>query len=315
MVSESVNTEARDSWPLRRTAMIAISTALTLGVALGWVLQKYGGPRETTTPQPSLPITTVTALGRLEPQGDIVKLSAPSSREGNRVEQLLVKPGATVTAGQVIAILDSRDQLQADLQTAKEQTRVAEAELARTQAGAKQGEIVGQQAEIARLEAQRQGEMTSQAAAIARLEAEVETARVEFDRYQSLYQQGAISASERDQKQLAFQTANRSLQEAQAVANRLRAVQSPELAAAQARLNQIAEVRPVDVKVAQANVNQARANVKQAQAKLKQAYVRAPQAGVNSGRLYPSGGSHRRGWHSRSRSHPTNVCRGRGRTE
>lgn len=122
--------------------------------------------------------------------------------------------------------------------------------------------------------------MTAQSATIARRHAEVDNALAEFNRYQSLYQQGAISASERDQKQLVLQTAQRNLQEAQAVANRLQAVQSPELVAARARLNQIAEVRPVDVNVAQANINQARASVKQAQARLDQAYIKAPQSGV-----------------------------------
>jgi HlyD family secretion protein len=182
--------------------------------------------------------------------------------------------------GQVIAILDSRDRLQADLEAAQEQVQIVKAELAQIKAGAKQGEIAAQRAEIARLDAQTQGEQTAQTATVGRLQAEVNNARAEFRRYQALYQQGAISASERDQKQLALQTADRSFQEAQAVANRLRAVQPPELVAARARLHQIAEVRPVDVQVAQANVNKALASVKQAQTHLDQAYVKAPESGV-----------------------------------
>ena len=281
MVSNSVAPESRFQWPLKRTILVAIAATLTIGSASVWALRQYG--RSTGTPSaPPAPVVikTVTALGRLEPQGELVRVSAPGSSEGNRIAQLLVKEGNTVAAGQVIAVLDSRDRLQADLLTAQEQVRVAEAELARTKAGAKQGEIAAQRAEIARLDAQRQGEMTTQAAAIARLSAERDNAQAEFKRYQSLFQQGAISASERDQKQLVLQTAQRSLQEAQAVANRLQAVQSPELVSAQARLNQIAEVRPVDVQVAQANINQARASVKQAQAKLDQAYIKAPRSGV-----------------------------------
>jgi HlyD family secretion protein len=56
-------------------------------------------------------VKTVTALGRLEPKGEVIKLSAPASTEGSRVEQLLVKEGDTVKTGQVVAILDSRDRL------------------------------------------------------------------------------------------------------------------------------------------------------------------------------------------------------------
>lgn len=278
MVSNSATQQSRFKWP--RTTMVAIAATLALGGTSVWVLRQYASSGSKSEPPAPIVIKTVTALGRLEPQGEIVQLSAPSSTEGNRIAQLLVKEGETIAAGQVIAILDSRDRLQADLLTAQEQVRVAEAELARVKAGAKQGEIAAQRAEIARLEAQRQGEMTAQSATIARRRAEVDNAQAEFNRYQSLYQQGAISASERDQKQLVLQTAQRNLQEAQAVANRLRAVQSPELVSARARLNQIAEIRPVDVQVAQAYINQARASVKQAQAKLDQAYIKAPRSGA-----------------------------------
>ncbi|WP_299488845.1 ABC exporter membrane fusion protein [Acaryochloris sp. IP29b_bin.137] len=279
MVSNTVSPQSHFKWP--RAAWVAIAAALALGGTSVWALRQYASSSGTSeVPSAPIVIKTVTALGRLEPQGELMQLSAPSSVEGNRIAQLLVKEGETVSAGQVIAILDSRDRLQADLLTAQEQVRVAEAELARIKAGAKQGEIAAQKAEIARLDAQRQGEMTAQSATVARQRAEVDNAQAEFDRYQSLYQKGAISASERDQKQLVLQTAQRRLQEAQAVANRLRAVQSPELISARARLNQISEVRPVDVQVAQANINQARASVKQAQARLDQAYVKAPQTGV-----------------------------------
>lgn len=279
MVSNSVSQQSRLNWP--RVTWVAIAAALALGGVSVWTLRQYSNSQsQSEIPPAPLEIKTVSALGRLEPQGELVQLSAPSSAEGNRMSQLLVKEGEAVSSGQIIAILDSRDRLQADLQTAQEQVRVAEAELARIKAGAKQGELAAQRAEIARLDAQRQGEITAQSATIARRRAEVDNALAEFNRYQSLYQQGAISASERDQKQLVLQTAQRSLQEAQAVANRLQAVQSPELVSARARLNQIAEVRPVDVTVAQANINQARASVKQAQARLDQAYIKAPQSGV-----------------------------------
>lgn len=64
---------------------------------------------EITIPQ----IQTVTALGRLEPKGKVIKLSAPTSSQGSRVEQLLVQEGEKVKTGQVIAILDNRPRLQA----------------------------------------------------------------------------------------------------------------------------------------------------------------------------------------------------------
>lgn len=223
---------------------------------------------------------TVTALGRLEPKGEIVKLSAPSSTASNRVDQLLVKEGGRVNKGQVIAILDSRDRLQASLKEAQERVRVSQAELERVRAGAKQGELNAQRAEISRLAAQQRGAIDAQKAAIARLEAELRNAKAEADRYQSLYAQGAISTSERDSRRLTQQTAEQQLREARAVLSRLQSTRSPELNQARANLERIAEIRPVDIQVAEASVRQAQAAVQQAQAQLDQAYVRASQSGT-----------------------------------
>src|SRR6476469_4548266 len=53
----------------------------------------------------TLAVTTIAALGRLEPQGEVIHLSAPPTSEGVRVAQLLVKENDRVQPGQVIAIL------------------------------------------------------------------------------------------------------------------------------------------------------------------------------------------------------------------
>lgn len=221
-------------------------------------------------------ITTVTALGRLEPQGEVIKLSAPTSNNGNRVDQLLVQKGDQVKARQMIAILDNRDRLQAAYEQAQEEVKVAQANLAITQAGAKQGEINAQHAEIARLEAQRQGDIDAQVATVARLTSELQNAETEFNRYQSLYQEGAISVSDRDSKRLALDTAQKNVQEAKAVFARIQSTSPAQLNQARANLDRIAEVRPVDVQADQAEVDRAIAAMKQAKADLDQAYVRSP---------------------------------------
>ncbi|AFY45905.1 ABC exporter membrane fusion protein, DevB family [Nostoc sp. PCC 7107] len=224
-------------------------------------------------------ITTVTALGRLEPQGEIIKLSAPTANNGNRVDQLLVKQGDRVKIGQVIAILDSRDRLFAAYQQAQEDVKVAQAKMAITKAGAKTGEINAQRAEIARLEAQRLGDIDAQAATVARLTSEQTNALKQYNRYQSLYEQGAISAADRDSRQLALDTAQKSLQEAQAILERIQSTSPAQLNQAKANLERIAEVRPVDVKQNQAEIDRAVAAIKQAKAELDQAYVRSPMNG------------------------------------
>lgn len=266
----------------RRWTGLAIAAFLVGGGAVAynvWRLQSTQVTESQTTVVTPPQIKTVTALGRLEPQGEVIKLSAPTSNNGNRVEQLLVNEGDRVTVGQVIAILDSRDRLQAAFEQAQEDVRVAQARLAITQAGAKQGEIDAQRAEIDRLEAQRQGDIEAQAATIARLQSQLQNAETEYARYQSLYQEGAISASNRDSKRLTLETAQKNLQEAQAVLSRIRATSPAQLNQARANLERIAEVRPVEVKANQAEVNRAIAAMNQAKAELEKASVRSPIAG------------------------------------
>lgn len=266
--------------PDRRWLIAAIAALLTLS---GGVTFSFWRSTSASSPDPNLVITpevtTITALGRIEPQGEIIKLSAPTANNGNRVEKLLVKQGDQVRAGQVIAVLDNYDRLQAALEQAQVDVQVAEAKLAITLAGAKQGEIEAQIAEIDRLDRQRSGDIAAQSASLGRWEAELQNAEAEYNRYQSLYQEGAISASQRDSKRLVLETTRQNFQEAQAVLNRTQNLRPIELNQAKASLNRIAEVRPVDVQADQVAVDRAIAVVKQTQAELDRASVRSPIAG------------------------------------
>jgi HlyD family secretion protein len=267
----------------RRWLLIAIASIL----AIGGGTTAYLRWRDTTSPPAQVPVSrpqirTVTALGRIAPKGEIIKLSAPtaSTAGSNRVEQLLVKEGDRVKKGQTIAILDNRDRLQASVEEAEKSVDVAIAKLLKIKAGAKQGEIESQRAKIDRLEAESLGDIKVQSATVERLKAEVNNAEIEAQRYESMYRDGASSASVRDNKRLVLDTARKSWQEAQATLNRTQSTRLPELEEAKATLAQIAEVRDVDVREAQTEVDRAIAAVKQAKAELKQAYVRSPQEGT-----------------------------------
>ncbi|WP_196514199.1 ABC exporter membrane fusion protein [Nostoc sp. WHI] len=267
---------------LRPSVAIGIIAFLLVGGISFYIVKRWQNyaTQEAQVPATQLPqLKTVTALGRIEPQGKVIKLSAAVSVEGSRVEKLLVKEGDRIKAGQVIAILNSRDRLQAALKEAQEQVKVAQANLNRIQAGAKRGEIAAQKAAIARLEAERQGDINAQAATIERFQAEVRNAQVEDERYQKLSQQGAISASQRDSKRLSLETAQKSLQEAQALLNRTQLTSQQRIKEATATLDEIAEVRGVDVAASQAEINRAIAAMNLAKANLKQAEVRSPQNG------------------------------------
>ena len=220
-------------------------------------------------------VKTVTALGRLEPAGEVIKLSPPASSQGSRVEQLLVKEGDSVKLGQVIAILDNRDRLQAAYEKSQQAVEVAKANLAKVQAGAKEGEIEAQKAEIARiqaqslgderaqretlarLEAQWEGDKTAQQATLARLqaqwegdkiaqqatikrlEAELNNAKSELHRYEQLYREGAIAQSVFDSKRLSVETLTEQLTEAKAILSRTDATGRKQISEAKANLDRI----------------------------------------------------------------------------
>ena len=271
--SKSSNSLVRRSTALITTATLAVGGITIYG--LRFSTSQSDTPLKTAAPE----IKTVTALGRIEPSGESVQISAPASSQSDRVAKLLVKEGDRIKTGQVIAILDSRDRLQAALKQAEERVRVAQAKLAQIQAGAKTGEIEAQRATIARIQAERNNDIAAQEATVAKLLAELRNAQVEYQRYQKLYEEGAISASERDSKELTWETAQRQLEEAKANLTRIRSAQQQQLNEAEATLNKIAEVRPVDVEVALAEVREAQAAVEKAQAELDLAYIKAPQAG------------------------------------
>ena len=221
-------------------------------------------------------LVAVTGLGRLEPQGEVIHLSASTSIETARVTKLLVKEGDKVRVGQIIAVLDSYESRIAALNQAKQQVQVAQAHLAKVKAGAKIGEIVAQQTTITRLEAESRGEVAALRATVARLQAELNNVSSEYRRYYELYRAGAVSASMIDNKRLPVKTLQQQLKEAKANLSRTIASFREQISQANATLDALAEVRPVDVRVAQAEVENAIATQKRAEADLNLAYVRAP---------------------------------------
>jgi HlyD family secretion protein len=238
-------------------------------------------PTSASTPvRAKLPeIKKVAALGRIEPQGGVMSLSGPTSLDSVQVEQLLVQIGDLVKKGQIIAILDGRQRQQASLNEAQTKSTVAQSRLKKVKTGAKQGAIGARQAAVANVEAELAGETQTQQATISRLAAELDNARIEFQRNQQLFNEGAISASELDSKRLTLKTAQEQLNEAKAILERTERTLDAKLAEAQSTLEEIEEVSPVDIEIAQAELKQAEALVGKAQADMELAYVRAPVDG------------------------------------
>ncbi len=256
------------------------------GIAATSAIAYYGisqsGLLTKSSPEPVVktsPAKKVTALGRLEPEAETTSLAAPVALDGDRLDQLLVAEGDIVKTGQVVAILDSREVLSDELQQAREQVKNAIAKLNQVKDGAKIGEIQAQQATINQLEAELKGGRETQNAAIARWESEVRNANTEYNRFVQLYGRGAIASSTLDSKRLVAETASAQLKEAIATKNRSLTSLQAQINQAKATLNQISEVRPVDVQAAMAEVESAVSAVKSAQTALDRAYIRAPIAG------------------------------------
>jgi HlyD family secretion protein len=278
---KKVNTSQKTPKRIIIWTILTITSIVVSGLAIA--LWRPNLDNQISPPLPEKPVTApietptaVSALGRIEPEGEVIELSVSSAAEGSKIEELLVERGDTVQRGQVVAILDNYGRQQAVLESAKADVQTAIANLERVQAGAKQGDINAQQAAINRLEAELRGQRASQEAAIARFEAELKNAEVEYRRYQQLAENGAISDSERDTKRLRVDTVRQQLSEARETLNRTIATTQVQRSEAQAKLASVAEVRDVDVRVAQAELEQARGEVKQAEQALALTKVRSP---------------------------------------
>lgn len=244
--------------------------------------------------------SAVTALGRLEPLGEVTKISAPSTQGGKgTIAQLLVKEGDKVKRGQVIAILDNRLRLEAALSKAQEDVKVSQANLAKVKAGAKQGEIGAQKAEIARLEsqlkgdgatyvatkarlsaqlkwepaaqagkiqslnAQLAGEKPTQTATVRRLRSQLANAEVDYKRYQQLYTERAIEATKVDAKRLEVETIRQQLAEAQSKYNQTVAMLNQQIIENQATKNKITTTTAQEIAEAKATYDKTLATTKQ----------------------------------------------------
>jgi HlyD family secretion protein len=240
-------------------------------------------------PQPEAP-TTVTSLGRLEPLSEVIKLSAPSTQSGRgTISQLLVKEGQRVTKGQIIAILDTRQRLEAAVAKAQEDVKVSQNNLAKVKIGAKQGEIGAQQAEIYRLKSQLQGyrdtyvatkarleaqlkwepaaqagkiaslnaqlagETPTQAATLQRLQSQLRNTEVDYKRYQQLYAERAIEETKVAAKRLEVETVRQQIAEAQSKYNQTVATLNQQIIENKATQNKLTTAAQQQLAEAKAN--------------------------------------------------------------
>jgi multidrug resistance efflux pump len=174
-------------------------------------------------------------------KGTIVTVS---SKVPGRIEKILVNEGDSVEAGQVIARIESSD-LEAQVAQAKANLSAAQAKLAGIKAGNRPQQVA--QAE----------------AAVQQAAANLDNAQKNYERIESLYEQGGVSAQQRDAGQTALEVAK---------AQYDAATQNYSLTAEGAR--------PEDIQAAQAQVDQAAAALKTIQLQLDNVDIKAPVAGT-----------------------------------
>ncbi|MEB3348419.1 MAG: HlyD family efflux transporter periplasmic adaptor subunit [Cyanobacteriota bacterium] len=256
------------------TLALALAGAAALPVALVQGCQRRPPePAESPTPR------RVSALGRIEPETKIRKVSVSSSLSGDRIQEILVEENQWVKKGQPLAVLNSYGSLKASLQEADELVALQRDKLAQVKAGAKEGEIRAQAYKVESLERELAGERLSQDQSVASKRSKMQEARTEAQRYEMLFRNGGASELQRDRYRTRAETTQAELNEAiESRATTLRKLES-DIASARQTLAQIKEVRPVDVAAAESELRKAVAARDRARQEFDFATVRAPQDG------------------------------------
>ena len=231
---------------MRRVLVVLFVIAIGVAAAAATVYFRpdiLNQPQTAAIASPSPP-AGVACLGRIQPEDGAVTIGARSlSGQPSMVGQLRVKEGDDIKAGQIVAILNSANQLAAAWSQADSQIKVAEMRRNQVMAGAKTADIAAQETEIKRLEI------------------ELANARSENARMDNLFKQGIISQAALDQSRLPVDT-------------------KPQLIAqARERLRGLTEVRQIDIDVANAELQAAIANAARAKAEAEAATVHSPYSG------------------------------------
>ncbi|MBF2002220.1 MAG: ABC exporter membrane fusion protein [Synechococcales cyanobacterium M58_A2018_015] len=262
-------------WPRQRWLVVVVGGTIVLGLTgIGiarLVSSSQPVPEATETPLPQR--VEVVALGRLEPEGEVIRIGGPSTE---RIGRLEVRQGDEVQQGDVLAYLESYEERRAERDYAASQ--LAEAEQ-RLQATTAYGQSQIQEAQTRIQQAQQPGtfEIEAQRARIRELEAQLALATEDLQRFQDLYAQGAVSKQTLDQQVTETRQAQEQLNNAQATLVRIEREWQADVRNAQAQLQ--SEQANLPLSQVQVQVESARQNLQLAAARLERTIIRAPQDG------------------------------------
>jgi HlyD family secretion protein len=219
-----------------RMGAVTLAACVIVGTSCGGSGSTAAPPSQAAPPQPAN--AAVSGLGRIEAGNGVVRVAARIAAGTPIVARLLVAKGDTVKAGQVLAELDDKEELEVAVRQALSRVEVARRRLDQVRAGAKVSEISAQDADV---EAR---------------EIDLANARTEYDRYKTLGTN--VTAAELDRMQLRVDSAIRTL------------------ASARMRRAALTEVRSVDVDLAQAELDEAVNTLARARLDVAKSVVEAP---------------------------------------
>ena len=231
-----VDRQARPRW--RRYVWGLLLLAIASGI--GGVFYRQSAARDSPTPEltEALPVDVISVepveryTTEREYTGELVagRSSVLGFERAGTVVNIFVDEGDRVVAGQPLAQLDIRT-LEAQRQQLEAQRQEAVAQLRELQSGPRQEDIVTAEA------------------AVAELEQQVELARLQRDRREDLYAQGAIAREELDQETYNTGALEKRLAQTQSELAELQAgTRSEQLDAQTARVSQLdARLQQIDV--------------------------------------------------------------------
>jgi HlyD family secretion protein len=244
-----------------------------------------------TVEQQSLPITLY-ANGTVKAERTI----NVSPKSSGYLKRLLVKEGARVRQGQVVAYMDDSN-LQGQLTQARAQLVQAEANLNKLLNGTRSQEVAQSEAQLAeaqaklqQLQAGNRSEDIAQAQArLNQAQAKLRQAQDDLERNQMLFNQGAIAQQTVNQKRSDRDSTQAQVNEAQAALNlQQQGARPEEITQARAQVEQRQQAlnllkagsRPEDIDAARAQVESARGALQTIQTQINDAIITAPFDGV-----------------------------------
>lgn len=275
-------------------AFLSVFVLLGLGIGRNLLISsRQLEPDALTQPveRATVPVV-ITANGMVEAERSI-NLSPKNS---GVVETLLVEEGDRVTQGQVVALMDDSN-LRGELLQVQGQLAQQEANLDRLIAGDRPEDIARAEAQLAESEANlrelragnRNQEISQAEARLQRVRTTLQQRETNLQRYESLFNAGAISQEEVEQRKADRDVASADVREAEEALSLANAgSRNEQIVQAEARVEQQGQSvaalkagnRSEDIEQARAQVLSAQGTLQTTEAKLQDTEIRAPFDGV-----------------------------------